>query len=229
VLSIASTSQEGLQALPTQWSFAEESAKKHGQTVDRKNWRVVMAWHLAESKKQAEQEAVDGLHHWHNEYNVRVLGRPGSVHVADKWELRARVTGIGNAVGTSVIATPDEMVKTIRALQEVTGGFGVVLGFAHDWANHEATLRSWELFARYVIPEINGHTRNLKASAEYLAVNKVELMAGLSAAIAAKVQGNKVAEAAMAVTRQRMAAQAQGDSRSEPGIPATDPDKAARE
>jgi hypothetical protein len=35
-------------------------------------------------------------------------------------------------------------------------------------------LRSWELFARYVIPEINGHTRNLKASAEYLAANKVD-------------------------------------------------------
>ena len=61
---------------------------------------MVMAWHLAESKKQAEQEAVDGLQHWHNEYNVRVLGRPGSIHVADKWELLARVTGIGNAVGT---------------------------------------------------------------------------------------------------------------------------------
>ena len=76
-----------------------------------------------------------------------------------------------------------EMVKTIRALQEVTGGFGVVLGFAHDWANPEATLRSWNLFARYVIPEINGHTRNLKASAEYLAANKVELMAGLQRAI----------------------------------------------
>ncbi|SEP51348.1 hypothetical protein SAMN02990966_07950, partial [Rhodospirillales bacterium URHD0017] len=116
---------EGLQALPTQWSFAEEAASKHDQKVDRRNWRVVMAWHLAESKKQAEQEAVDGLQHWHNEYNVRVLGRPGSIHVADKWELLARVTGIGNAVGTSVIGTPDEMVKTIRALQEVTGGFAL--------------------------------------------------------------------------------------------------------
>ena len=56
---------------------------------------------------------------------------------------------------------------------------------ALDWATHEATLRSWELFARYVIPEINGHTRNLKASAEYLAANKVELMTGLNAAIMA--------------------------------------------
>src|SRR5258707_1186452 len=229
VLSIASTSQEGLQALPTQWSFAEEAAKKHDQKVDRKNWRVVIASHLAESKKQAEQEAVDGLHHWHNEYNVRVLGRPGSTHVADKWELLARTTGIGNAVGTSVIGTPDEMVKTIRALQEVTGGFGVVLGFAHDWANHEATLRSWDLFARYVIPEINGQTRNLKPSAEYLAANKVELMSGLNAAIMAKVQGNKVAEAAMAVTKQRMATQAQGGGwRPASDTPATDPGKAAK-
>ena len=113
-----------------------------------------MAWHLAESEQQAEQEAVDGLHHWHNESNVRVLGRPGSVYVAGNWEFLARVTGIGDAVGTSVIGTPDEMVKTIHALQEVTGGFGVVLGFAHDWANHEATLRSWELYHATSFPRL---------------------------------------------------------------------------
>jgi hypothetical protein len=60
-----------------------------------------------------------------------------------------------------------------------------------------------------------------------LAANKVELMAGLNAAVMAKVQGNKVAEAAMAVTKQRMATQAQGaGSQPEPRIPATDPDKA---
>jgi limonene 1,2-monooxygenase len=28
-----------------------------------------------------------------------------------------------------------------------------VLGFAHDWANTEATKRSWDLVARYVMPE----------------------------------------------------------------------------
>src|SRR5690242_21599139 len=60
VLSIASTSEEGLQALPTQWSFAEESAKKHGKTVDRKNWRVLVSFHIAESAKDAEREALDG-------------------------------------------------------------------------------------------------------------------------------------------------------------------------
>ena len=76
VLSIASNSLEGLQALPTQWGFAEESARQHGKTVDRKDWRVLMAWHLAETREQARNESVQGLHRWHNEYNVRVLGRP---------------------------------------------------------------------------------------------------------------------------------------------------------
>ena len=55
-------------------------------------------------------------------------------------------------------ALPTNSSRRIRHLQEITGGFGVVLGFAHDWANREATLRSWDLLARYVIPEINGST-----------------------------------------------------------------------
>src|SRR3954466_9846630 len=67
VLSIASTSAEGLAALPTQWSFAEEAAAKHGQVVDRAQWRVLMSWHLAETREQARQEAVHGLQRWHND------------------------------------------------------------------------------------------------------------------------------------------------------------------
>ena len=187
---------------------------------------MVMAWHLAGVEEAGR---------------ARGRGRPSALaqRVQCPCPGPARLDPCGRQVGASGAGDrhrqrgghvgdrhPDEMVKTIRGLQEVTGGFGVVLGFAHDWANHEATLRSWDLFARYVIPEINGYTRNLKESAEYLAANKVELMAGLNAAIMAKVQGNKAAEAAMAVTRQRMAAQAQGSSwRPEPGAPATDADK----
>jgi limonene 1,2-monooxygenase len=205
VLSIASTSLEGLQALPVQWNFAEEAAKKHGKTVDRRDWRVLLSWHLAESRKQAEQEAVDGLHWWHNEYRVRVLGQLGATPVDDKWELLNQVTGRGSGAGTAVVGTPDELVKVVRNLQEVTGGFGVVLGFAHDWANYDATLRSWELFARYVVPELNGYTTNQKASAEYLAKYQPELMAGRAESIRAAVKGNEKAQAALAVTMQQMA------------------------
>jgi limonene 1,2-monooxygenase len=213
-LSIASTSVEGLQALPTQWSFAEEEAQKHGKTVDRKNWRVLMSWHLADSRKQAEKEAKYGLQRWHNEYNVRVLGRPGASHVEDADELLAQTAGRGaTGAGAAVIGTPDELVKAIRNLQEVTGGFGVVLGFAHDWADREATFRSWELCARYVVPEINGYFRNQQASADFLHENQKELMAGAGAAIMAKISEDPRAAAAMAVTIKQAQEQAQGDFR----------------
>jgi hypothetical protein len=69
--------------------------------------------------------------------------------------------------------------KRWPALFETTAGFGVLLGFAHDWANREATMRSWELFARHVVPELNGFTRNLKASAEYVAQHRTELVSGM--------------------------------------------------
>ncbi len=211
VLSIASTSSEGLQALPTQWSFAEEAAKKTGKTVDRKNWRVLMSWHLAESKKDAEREAKHGLQRWHNDYNVHVLGRPGATRVEDVDELLDQTLGRGaEGTGAAVIGTPDEMVKAIRNLYDVTGGFGTVLGFAHDWANREATLRSWELFARFVVPELNGYFRNQQASADFIHDNQKELIAGASAAVMAKIREDPRAAAAMAVTMKQMQERAQG-------------------
>jgi limonene 1,2-monooxygenase len=219
VLSIASNSTAGIQALPTQWGFAEEAAAKHGSTIDRADWRVLMAFHLAESQEQARREAVHGLHRWHNEYNVDTLGRPGAVAVEDPWELLESTVGDGaGAAGTAVIGTPDEMVAMIRRLQETTGGFGVVLGFAHDWADREATLRSWELFARYVIPELHGTTRNIRASQQFLHEHQAELMGGAVQAIMSKIMSHEGAAAAMATTMaQASAGQHSDDAAVRPG------------
>jgi len=212
VLSIASNSSEGIQALPTQWSFAEEAAAKHGKTVDRKNWRVLMAFHIAETREQAREEAVNGLQKWHNEYNVQVLGRPGALWVDDKWQLMDQVTGTGaEGAGAAVVGTPDDLIEAILHLQEITGGFGTMIGFAHDWANREATFRSWELVARYVMPAVNGTINAQIASAKYVAENKAELMAGASAAVMSKIMANEKAAAAMATTLQQMAARNTGE------------------
>ncbi len=198
VLSIASNSTEGLQSLPTQWSFAEESALQHGQRVDRADWRVLMSWHLASSREQARNEAVDGLQNWHNNYNVKVLGRPNAVHVDNKWQLLDMTASSG--AGASVIGTPDDMIEAILSLVKVTGGFGTVLGFAHDWADREATTRSWELFARYVIPEVNGALRSMRASAGHVTANKAKLIAGAGAAIVEQIKRDPKAMEAMAIT-----------------------------
>src|SRR5919204_3098456 len=78
VISIGSLSEEGLNALPTQWGFAEAAAAHHGQTVDRKNWRVLLSWHIAETRDQARAEARDGLFRHNNEYVTETLQRPGA-------------------------------------------------------------------------------------------------------------------------------------------------------
>ena len=209
VLSIASTSAEGLQALPTQWGFAEEAAAQHGTTVDRVDWRVLMSWHIAETKEQARRESVHGLHRWHNEYNVRVLGRPGATHVEDPWDLLDQVAESGaEGGGAAVIGTPDDLIQAIENLQTLTGGFGVVLGFAHDWANRENARRSWDLVARYVIPALNGTVRPMQASANYVEANKAELIGGASAAVMSKILAHDGAAAAMATTMAQMAERA---------------------
>ena len=78
IISIGSLSEEGLNALPTQWGFAEAAAAKHGKTVDRKNWRVLLSWHIAETREKARAEARDGLLRHHNEYITGTLQRPGA-------------------------------------------------------------------------------------------------------------------------------------------------------
>ncbi len=179
VLSVASNTAEGLAALPTQWGIAQTYAAECGQAVDRASWRVLFSWHVAETHDQAVAEVAEGLRHWHNEYNVRILGRPGAERVDDG---RALAEGM-NAMGIGAIGTPDEVAETILRVHATSGGFGTALGFVHDWAGPEATDRSWDLFARYVVPRINGYTRSLEASAEYLSANKAELMGGAVVAV----------------------------------------------
>ena len=77
IISIGSMSNEGLQSLPQQWAFAEEAAAKHGNLADRSQWRVLLSWHIAETRERARREARDGLLRHHNEYIVGTLQRPG--------------------------------------------------------------------------------------------------------------------------------------------------------
>src|SRR4029077_10448857 len=99
----------------------------------------------------------------------------------------------------SVIGTPDDLVAAIRKLHDSAGGFGVVLGFAHDWANRENTARSWDLVGRYVIPEINGFLEGYRASRQYVVEHR-ESFERAGAAVMAKIMDNKRAAAALEVT-----------------------------
>ena len=196
VLSLGSMSTTGLAALPTQWSFAEESAKKHGQQVDRRNWRVVMSWHIAETREQAREEAKHGLMRWHNEYIVDTLMRPGETKYKTPEEAVEHVASMGIA-GASVIGTPDDLVASIRHLQEITGGFGTALGFIHDWANPANTAKSWDMVARYVMPEVNGMLDAYRESQQHV-INNRDSFERAGEAVMQKIMQNERAAAALA-------------------------------
>ncbi len=208
IISIGSLSEEGLNSLPTQWGFAEAAAAKHGQTVDRKDWRVLLSWHIAETREKAREEAKDGLFRHHNEYITATLQRPGAVAFKSPDEAVDRTAFVPGAVST--IGTPDDLVARIKSVLEMSGGFGTVVGFVHDWANPENTMRSWDMVARYVVPEINGYLAKLRESREFLATNR-EYFNRAREAVMAKITENEAAAAALKVTKSPLLAASAGN------------------
>lgn len=196
VLSVASYMQEGLTALKTQWSFAESSAKEHGKQVDRANWRIVMPFHLADSKEQAYRDVADGLKRWNNEYVVGILGRPEGKDFADGYEAAKFMDEFGGGI----FGTPEDALEKLAKLQEVSGGFGTILSFAHDWAPREKMWRSYELIARYVMPRCQGLLDSIDASAARVAAKKHTLMAAATGAIMKAISSDQRAADAMANT-----------------------------
>jgi len=205
VISIGSLSAEGLNALPTQWRFAETAAAQHGQTVERKDWRVLLSWHIAETRDQARAEARDGLLRHHNEYITGTLQRPGARPFTTPDEAVDKTAFAPGA--TATIGTPDDLVARIQAILDLSGGFGTVIGFVHDWANPENTRRSWDMVARYVVPEINGYLAGLRQSRDFVATHR-EVFTRARAAVMAKITEHEAAAAALAVTQSPLVAAA---------------------
>jgi limonene 1,2-monooxygenase len=138
-----------------------------------------MPFHLSTSKEQAYKEVADGLQQWQNEYIVGILGTPRRKPFEDGYKAARSM----DEHGGGIFGTPEDALEKIARLQEISGGFGTLLCFAHDWAPPELALKSYELLARHVMPQVQGLLRPLQASAERVAANKKELMKRAGGAI----------------------------------------------
>ena len=58
--------------------------------------------------------------------------------------------------GMAVIGTPQQAIDQIERLIHQSGGFGTYLIMGNEWADWQATMRSLELFARFVMPHFQG-------------------------------------------------------------------------
>jgi len=176
LLSIGATTDAGYMALSQAWSICEDEARKHGQSVDRANWRLVGPMHIAETREQAIANVRFGLMNWAY-YYTQVIALP--FKIPDTFEARVQTL---IDTGWAVIGTPDDAIAQIERLQEQSGGAGAFLFMANNWADFPQTLRSYELFARYVIPHFNRGNVGRKASMDWVTSNRgTMLQAGKAA------------------------------------------------
>ena len=176
VLSIGAGLPGGPEAMAKQWQIAEETAAKYGKTMNRKKWRVVVNAHVAEDDEQALREVKLGERIETQTYFEDTLGRPPGR--ADD-PLRD-----GVKMGTTLVGSPETVTKGIRRLLEYSqGGFGGILFRAHEWANREQTLRSYELFARYVMPQFQGSLDTVIGSNQFVRDNRQRVVGGTVEAV----------------------------------------------
>lgn len=197
MLSIGATNQQGFDLLGYHWDIVEQRAAEFGRTPDRRAWRLVGPMHLAETKEQAYRDVSFGLEQW-IDYFQRVAALPIAPDTSSAEEIADAV----NASGFAVIGTPDDAVAQIERLwSQSDGGFGTYLSMAHDWADTEATLKSYELMARYVFPEFQGSAESTTGSRDWAAENRPTFIGEVGGAIMDQIsRHNAETEARQATT-----------------------------
>ena len=153
------------------WRIAEETAAEHGKTMHREEWRLVVHVFLADSRKEAMQQARIGAGRYQREYFEQTLGL-----VATEGSLDSIIDTMVER-GAWCVGTPDDLIAYIHRLDEESGGFGGFLVQATEWGTREQVLHSYELIARYVKPHFQGSLVNLRASAAWSAAKKEDIMA----------------------------------------------------
>jgi len=165
VLSLGAGLPGGPEAIAEQWKIAEDTAARHGTAMDRAKWRLVVNVHVAEDDELALRQVHASERHETVTYFEDTLGRPPG---RNQDPLRE-----GVRQGTTLVGAPDTVVKGIERLVELSrGGFGGLLFRAHEWATREETLRSYELFARYVMPRFQGSLATIADSNEWCRQNR---------------------------------------------------------
>lgn len=162
LLSIGATTAAGFDALALHWDVMEQQAAHYKTSVDRSKWRLVGLVHCAETMEQAYRDVEYGIEQWFDYFQAVAAFPQMAVPGNNVKEMIAFV----NDSGFGAIGTPDMVHAQIdRLWKQSNGGFGAYSLLAHNWANFDATRKSYELIARHVFPQWQGQGATLGAAA----------------------------------------------------------------
>jgi limonene 1,2-monooxygenase len=163
LLSIGATTTAGFDALALHWDVMQQQAEHYKTTVERNKWRLVGLVHCAETMDQAYRDVEYGIEHWFNYLQAVAAFPQMAVPGSNIKEMIAFI----NESGFGAIGTPDMVTSQIdRLWAQSNGGFGAYLMLAHNWANFDATRKSYELISRHVFPHFQGQHASTMAAAE---------------------------------------------------------------
>lgn len=172
LLSIGPTTAAGFDALALHWNVMEAQAAHYKTTVERAKWRLVGLVHCAETIEQAYRDVEYGIEHWFD-YSKAVSAFPQMPVFGNN--VREMISFV-NDTGLGAIGTPDMVSAQIdRLWKQSNGGFGAYLMLAHNWANFDATRRSYDLIARHVFPKFQGQHASTAAAADRARAARPEL------------------------------------------------------
>lgn len=180
MLCVAAGTIAGADALAFNWGVANDAARKAGLAMDRAQLRLMAPFHLADTRERALENCRAGFARY-EEYGFSV--RPEGPAALGMASLEAI-----NESGRGAVGTPDDALRVLESLWEKSGGFGTILMLAHDWADWEATKRSYELMARVVLPKFNARNRWRVESMAWLRANREENAAKAKAAVAKAIE-----------------------------------------
>jgi limonene 1,2-monooxygenase len=189
MLCVAATQADGFNALDVNWRVAKEIAAEHGRTMDPARLRLVGPMHIAASREEARRNATFGFYKWFDYFQRINPARFANLPPGDPLDILV-------AAGAIVVGTPADAVKQIEKLRAKQGEFGCFLQLAHNWADWEATKKSYELYARYVVPHNRQANRHRVESLEWTTAHNQELSAMSQAAAQAMFAKHQAERAA---------------------------------
>jgi limonene 1,2-monooxygenase len=188
MLCVAAANPGGYDVLDTNWNLARKVAAEHGREMAQSDLRLMAPFHIAETRDQAIANVRWGFDKW-QEYSYSVNPEGG------------KAIGLGSiesiiADGKGAIGTPDDAVALLNKYWDKVGGFGCILQLAMNWADFEATKKSYELFMRYVMPKFAGRNTQRDASMNWLRENREDFSGMRKSAAKQVIDQHFAAEAA---------------------------------
>lgn len=140
----------GEDALANTWRILQETAAEHGHDeIPRSRWTVNQHVYLAETEEEAREHV-----RWNLEPVVESLSKVLPLYDEKPPSFDALVDHLN--AGPMLIGTPEMAVERIADIQRRSGGVGTYIVGHLEAATPENVKRSYQLFAREVIPHFNG-------------------------------------------------------------------------